>query len=92
MWISYAMPPNQIGEIVFYATAITKSFPIRSRIHFHLKTRKTYLIPEYIYFSNDYWSLLLEMWLQIPLYKVDGKKPSSLTPRSKIKLLLLVML
>ena len=54
MWISYAMPPNQIGEIVFYATAITKSFPIRSRIHFHLKTRKTYLIPEYIYFSNDY--------------------------------------
>ena len=54
MWILYAMPPNQIGEIVFYATTITKSFPIRSRIHFHLKTRKTYLISGYICFGNDY--------------------------------------
>jgi len=42
--------------------------------HFYLGIRKTHLVPGYVYFSDDYQSLLMETRPQIPLYKAGGEK------------------
>jgi len=44
--------------------------------HLYPETRKTHLIPGYIYFSNDHQSLLLGIQPQILSSKADRKEGS----------------
>ena len=44
--------------------------------HLYLKTRKTYLVPGYICFSNDHWSLLLGKRPWIPPCKASRERGS----------------
>ena len=42
--------------------------------HLHLETRKTHLVPGYVYLSNDYQSPLLGTRLQMPPCKAGGER------------------